>query len=115
MLTLEEKAMYESIGHKVVYARVCVYDNGKEVSGLDEKGEPELRLDIDCDGKHHDPTVFIPATAICKFYVGDDVSTVKAKILADTPDLERVKEDGIIQTIDGPVSRVRTLVDRLPR
>lgn len=115
MLTPEEKAMYESLGHTVVYARVCVYDSGNEIAGLDENGEPELRPDVDCNGKPITPTVLIPATAVGKFYVGDDVSTVKAKMLADTPDLERVKEDGIIQMVDGTISSVRTIVDKLPR
>lgn len=115
MLAPEKKAMFESRGHRVIYARVFVHDEGEKIHGLDENGEPIVRPVVDCNGNPITPTVLLPAKAIGKFYAGDDVESVKAKMQAKTPDLERVKEDGIVQAIDGPVSRVRTLVDRLPR
>jgi hypothetical protein len=99
MLTHEFKARLEANGHRVVYARVVVYEDGKEIHGLDSTGEPEVRPVIDCNGKPIAPTVIIPVNATGKWYFGDDVETVKAKIQAQTPDLERTKEDEKINSV----------------
>jgi hypothetical protein len=99
MLTPEFKARLEAKGHRVVYARVVVYDDGKEIHGVSSKGEPEIRPLIDCNGKPITPTVIIPANATGKWYFGDDAETVKAKIQAQTPDLERTKEDEKINSV----------------
>jgi hypothetical protein len=107
MLAPEFKAQLEAKGHLVVYARVFVHDDGKEIQGLSANGEPEVKPVIDCNGKSITPTVIIPASVTGKFYFGDDAETVKAKIQAGTPDVEKVKED---EEINGTViSVVRTV------
>jgi len=93
MLTPEFKARLEANGHRVVYARVVVHDDGKEIHGLSSNGELEVRPIIDCNGKPITSTVIIPANATGKWYFGDDAETVKAKIQANMPDLEKVEED----------------------
>jgi len=93
MLTHEFKARLEANGHRVVYARVVVHDDGKEIHGLSSNGELEVRPIIDCNGKPITPTVIIPANATGKWYFGDDAETVKAKIQANMPDLEKVEEN----------------------
>jgi hypothetical protein len=93
MLTPEFKTQLEAKGHRVVYARVVVHDDGEEIYGLSSNGEPEIKPVIDCNGKPITPTVIIPANATGKWYFGDDAEIVKAKIQAQTPDLERTKED----------------------
>jgi hypothetical protein len=93
MLTPEFKARLEAKGHRVVYARVLVHDDGEKINGLDSTGEPEVRPIVDCNGKPITPTVIIPANAVGKWYFGDDAETVKAKMQAKLPDLERTKED----------------------
>jgi hypothetical protein len=99
MLTPEFKTQLEAKGHRVVYARVVVHDDGEKINGLDSIGEPEVRPIIDCNGKPITPTVIIPANATGKWYFGDDVETVKAKIQANMPDLEKVKEDEKINSV----------------
>jgi hypothetical protein len=99
MLTHEFKARLEANGHLVVYARVFVHDDGKEIHGLSSNGEPEVRPIVDCDGKPITPAVIIPASATGKFYFGDDAETVKTKIQANMPDLEKVKEDEKINSV----------------
>ena len=116
MLTPELKSQFESQGHQVIYARVFVHDDGKEINGLDESGVPIVSPIFDCNGKQVTPTVILPAKAVGKFYIGDDAQTVKSKILANTPDLERVEEYETKPYIIGPVDvviGVRTVVDRL--
>jgi len=110
MLTPEFKSQLESKGHLVVYARVFVHDDGKEIQGLSANGEPEIKPVIDCNGKSITPTVIIPASVTGKFYFGDDVETVKAKIQAGTPDVEKVKED---EKINGTVISVVRTVNRV--
>jgi len=51
MLIPEFKSQLEANGNVVVYARVCVHDNGKEIQGLSSNGEPDVRPVIDCNGK----------------------------------------------------------------
>jgi hypothetical protein len=99
MLTPEFKAQLEASGHRVVYARVVVHDDGDKINGLDLTGEPEVRPVFDCNGKPITPTVIIPVNATGKWYFGDDVETVKAKIQANMPDLEKVKEDEKINSV----------------
>jgi hypothetical protein len=99
MLTPEFKARLEANGHRVVYARVVVYDDGDKINGLDLTGEPEVRPVIDCNGKPITPTVIIPVNATGKWYFGDDAETVKAKIQAGMPDMESVKEDEKINSV----------------
>jgi hypothetical protein len=99
MLTPEFKTQLEAKGHQVVYARVFVYEDGKEIHGLDSTGEPEVRPVIDCNGKLITPTVIIPVNATGKWYFGDDAETVKAKIQAGMPDIESVKEDEKINSV----------------
>jgi hypothetical protein len=99
MLTPEFKDQLEANGHRVVYARVVVHDDGKEIHGLSSNGEPDVRPVIDCNGKSITPTVIISASAIGKWYFGDDIETVKAKMQAKTPDLERIKEDEKISSV----------------
>lgn len=111
MLTLDSKSQIESKGSLIEYARVLVHDDGEKINGLDSTGEPEVRPIVDCNGKPITPTVIIPANAVGKWYFGDDAETVKAKMQAQTPDLEKVKED---EKIDGSVvSVVRTVTDRV--
>jgi hypothetical protein len=111
MLVPEFKSQLEAKGHRVIYARVVVHDDGKEIHGLSSNGEPDVRPVIDCNGNPITPTVIIPVNAIGKWYLGNDAETVKAKIQAQTPDLEKVKED---EKIDGSVvSVVRTVTDRV--
>jgi hypothetical protein len=93
MLAPEFKSQLESKGHRVIYARVLVHDDGEKINGLDSTGEPEVRPIVDCNGKPITPTVIIPANAVGKWYFGDDAETVKAKMQAKLPDLERTKED----------------------
>jgi hypothetical protein len=99
MLTHEFKARLEANGHRVVYARVVVHYDGKEIHGLDSTGEPEVRPIIDCNGKSITPTAVIPVNATGKWYFGDDAETVKAKIQAGMPDMESVKEDEKINSV----------------
>jgi hypothetical protein len=99
MLVPEFKSKLEAKGHLVVYARVFVHDNGKEIQGLSANGEPEVKPVIDCNGKSITPTVIIPASVTGKFYFGDDAETVKAKIQAKTPDIEKVKENEKINSV----------------
>ena len=109
MLAPEFKAKLEAKGHRVIYARVAVYDDGDKIDGMDLNGEPEVRPIVDCNGKPITPTVVIPANAAGKWYFGDNAETVKAKIQAKTPDLERIKED---EKLNGSiVSVVRTITD----
>ena len=111
MLTLDSKSQIESKGSLVEYVRVVVHDDGKEIHGLSSNGEPEVRPVIDCNGNPITPTVIIPVNAIGKWYLGNDAETVKAKIQANMPDIEKVKED---EKIDGAtVSVVRTITDIL--
>ena len=111
MLTPEFKTQLEAKGHRVVYARVAVHDDGDKINGLDLNGEPEVRPIIDCNGKSITPTVIIPSQAIGKWYFGDNAEIVKVKMQAKTPDLERIKED---EKLDGSiVSVVRTITDLL--
>ena len=111
MLTPDFKARLETKGHRVIYTRVAVRDDGDKIEGLDPNGEPEVRPIIDCNGKPITPTVIISANSIGKWYFGDDAETVKAKIQANMPDIEKVKED---EKIDGTtVSVVRTVTDRV--
>ena len=111
MLAPEFKAKLESKGHRVIYARVVVHYDGDKIEGLNQNGEPEVRPIVDCNGKPITPTVIIPANSIGKWYFGDDAETVKAKMQAKTPDLERIKED---EKLDGStISVVRTIVDRV--
>jgi hypothetical protein len=111
MLVPEFKSQLEAKGHRVIYARVLVHDDGEKINGLDSTGEPEVRPIVDCNGKPITPTVIIPANAVGKWYFGDDAETVKAKMQAKLPDLERTKED---EKIDGPVGFVvRTVTDRV--
>jgi hypothetical protein len=93
MLAPEFKFKLEAKGHRVIYARVLVHDDGEKINGLDSTGEPEVRPIVDCNGKPITPTVIIPANAVGKWYFGDDAETVKAKMQAKLPDLERIKED----------------------
>ena len=99
MLTPEFKAQLEAKGHRVIYARVLVHDDGEKINGLDSTGEPEVRPIIDCNGKPITPTIIIPSKAVGKWYFGDDAEVVKAKIQAQTPDLERTKEDEKINSV----------------
>jgi hypothetical protein len=99
MLTPEFKARLEANWHRVVYARVVVHYDGKEIHGLDSTGEPEVRPIIDCNGKSITPTAVIPVNATGKWYFGDDAETVKAKIQAGMPDMESVKEDEKINSV----------------
>jgi hypothetical protein len=99
MLTPEFKAQLEAKGHRVEYARVVVHDDGKETHGLSSNGEPEVRPVFDCNGKPITPTVVIPVNAIGKWYFGDAAEVVKAKIQAQTPDLERTIEDEKINSV----------------
>jgi hypothetical protein len=111
MLAPDSKSQIESNGSLVEYARVVVHDDGKEIHGLSSNGEPDVRPIVDCHGKPITPTVIIPVNAIGKWYFGDAAEVVKAKIQAQTPDLEKVKED---EKIDGSVvSVVRTVTDRV--
>ena len=111
MLAPEFKAQLEANGHRVVYARVVVHDDGEKINGLDSTGDPEVRPIVDGNGKPITPTVIIPVNAIGKWYLGNDAETVKAKIQANMPDIEKVKED---EKIDGAtVSVVRTITDIL--
>ena len=111
MLVPDFKARLETKGHRVIYTRVVVHDDGKEIHGLSSNGEPEVRPIVDCNGKPITPTVIISANSTGKWYFGDDAETVKAKMQAQTPDLEKVKED---EKIDGSVvSVVRTVTDRV--
>ena len=111
MLAPDSKSQIESKGSLVEYARVVVHDDGKEIHGLSSNGEPEVRPIVDCNGKPITPTVIISANSTGKWYFGDDAETVKAKMQAQTPDLEKVKED---EKIDGSVvSVVRTVTDRV--
>jgi hypothetical protein len=111
MLTPEFKSQIEAKGHLVVYARVCVHDDGKEVHGLSSNGEPEVQPIVDCNGKPITPTVIIPATVLGKFYFGDDAKTVKAKMQAKMPDLERIKENEKIDGVVVPI--IRDVVNRM--
>jgi len=99
MLTHEFKAQLEAKGHRVIYARVLVHDDGEKINGLDSKGDPEVRPVIDCKGKPITPTVIIPVNAIGKWYFGDDAEVVKAKMQANTPDIEKVKENEKINSV----------------
>ena len=99
MLTLDSKSQIESKGSMVVYARVYVHYNGDKIDGLDSTGEPEVRPIVDCHGKPITPTVVIPVNATGKWYFGDDVKTVKAKMQANTPDIEKVKENEKINSV----------------
>ena len=111
MLAPEFKAKLEANGHRVIYARVAVHDDGEKINGLDLNSEPEVRPIVDCNGKSITPTVIIPSKAIGKWYFGDDAKTVKVKIQANTPDIERVKTD---EKLDGAtVSVVRIITDRV--
>ena len=111
MLAPEFKAKLEAKGHRVIYARVVVHDDGEKINGLDLNSEPEVRPIVDCNGKPITPTMIIPSKAIGKWYFGDDAETVKAKMQAKTPDLERIKED---EKLNGSiVSVVRTITDLL--
>jgi hypothetical protein len=107
MLAPEFKSQLEAKGHLVVYARVFVHDDGNKIEGLDSTGEPEVRPTVDCNGKSITPTVIIPASVTGKFYFGDDAELVKAKIQANTPDLEKVKENEKINST--VISVVRTV------
>ena len=91
MLIPDFKSQLESKNHQVIYAQVFVYDDGDKINGLDSLGEPEVRPVIDCNGKSITPTVIIPVNATGKWYFGNDIKTVKAKIQAQMPDLERTK------------------------
>jgi hypothetical protein len=107
MLTPKFQSQLESQGGIVIYSRVFVHDDGNEINGLGSDGEPEIKPIIDCNGKPVTPTVIISANTVGKFYFGDNVETVKAKLQAKTPDMERVKED---EKINGTViSVVRTI------
>ena len=111
MLVPEFKSQLEAKGHRVIYARVLVHDDGEKINGLDSTGEPEVRPIVDCNGKPITPTVIISANSTGKWYFGDDAETVKAKMQAKLPDIEKVKED---EKIDGTiVSVVRTITDIL--
>ena len=111
MLVPDFKARLETKGHRVIYTRVVVHDDGKEIHGLSSNGEPEVRPIVDCNGKPITPTVIISANSTGKWYFGDDAETVKAKMQAKLPDIEKVKED---EKIDGTtVSVVRTVTDRV--
>jgi hypothetical protein len=111
MLAPEFKALLEAKGHRVIYVRVVVHDEGEKINGLDSTGEPEVRPIVDCNGKPITPTVIIPSKAIGKWYFGDDAETVKVKMQAKAPDIEKVKED---EKLDGSiVSVVRTITDLL--
>jgi hypothetical protein len=111
MLAPEFKSQLESKGHRVIYARVFVHYDGKEIHGLDSTGEPEVRPIVDCDGKPITPAVIIPASATGKFYFGDDAETVKTKIQANMPDLEKV--NGNEKSDGSAVSVVRDVLDIL--
>ena len=110
MLVPEFKSQLEAKGHRVIYARVLVHDDGERINGLDSTGEPEVRTIVDCNGKPITPTVIISANSTGKWYFGDDAETVKAKMQAKLPDLERTKED---EKIDGTTVSVRTVTDRV--
>lgn len=96
MLTPKFQSQLESQGGRIIYSRVFVHDDGNEIHGLDSKGDPEIKPIIDCNGKPVTPTVIISANSTGKFYFGDDIETVKAKLQAKTPDIIKEKQNETI-------------------
>lgn len=80
-------ANLDALGVEVVRAMYVVIDDGSDVHGLDDNGDPIVNMDK--DGNIRDVFCVLAQKRAIKVYTASSQSELKSKLQAKTPDIER--------------------------